>query len=153
MDLGVDINNAINDSDQSLAIGEYVYQAIDTNLEGLTDSEIIHFYNQRGEDSENRIKELKNDFGARQMPCADFNANALYFDTCSLSYNLFALMRQLLPLEFANKRAKYVRHRLYAIATKVVQHGRQVTVKCRAQYYDLLNQVLNSIKAFRPVLT
>jgi hypothetical protein len=43
MDLGVDINNAINDSDQSLAIGEYVYQAIDTNLEGLTDSEIIHF--------------------------------------------------------------------------------------------------------------
>jgi hypothetical protein len=58
MDLGVDINNAINDSDQSLAIGEYVYRAIATNLEGLTDSEIIHFYNQRGEDSENRIKEL-----------------------------------------------------------------------------------------------
>ncbi|CAC9502843.1 hypothetical protein [uncultured Gammaproteobacteria bacterium] len=41
MDLGVDINNAINDSDQSLAIGEYVYQAIDTNLEGLTDSDTI----------------------------------------------------------------------------------------------------------------
>ena len=153
MDLGVDINNAINDSDQSLAIGEYVYRAIATNLKDLTDSEIIHFYNQRGEDSENRIKELKNDFGARQMPCADFNANALYFDICSLSYNLFALMRQLLPLEFANKRAKYVRHRLYAIAAKVVQHGRQVIVKCQAQYYDLLNQVLNSIKAFRPVLT
>jgi hypothetical protein len=33
-----------------------------------------HFYNQRAEDSENRIKELKNDFGAKQMPCADFNA-------------------------------------------------------------------------------
>ncbi|CAB5501714.1 hypothetical protein AZO1586I_848 [Bathymodiolus thermophilus thioautotrophic gill symbiont] len=45
------------------------------------------------------------------MPCADFNANALYFDICSLSYNLFALMRQILPLEFANKRAKYVRNR------------------------------------------
>jgi hypothetical protein len=40
----------------------------------------VHFYNQRAEDSENRIKELKNDFGAKQMPCADFNANALYFD-------------------------------------------------------------------------
>jgi hypothetical protein len=47
---------------------------------------------QRAEDSENRIKELKNDFGAKQMPCADFNANALYFDICSLSYNLFALV-------------------------------------------------------------
>jgi hypothetical protein len=34
----------------------------------------------------------QNDFGARQMPCGDFNANALYFDICSLSYNLFALI-------------------------------------------------------------
>jgi hypothetical protein len=34
----------------------------------------VHFYNQRAEDSENRIKELKIDFGAKQMPCADFNA-------------------------------------------------------------------------------
>ena len=62
----------------------------------------------------------------------------LYFDICSLSYNLFALMRQILPLEFANKRAKYVRNRFYAIAAKVLQHGRQVIVKCQAQYYDLL---------------
>jgi hypothetical protein len=38
-----------------------------------------------------------------------FNANALYFDICSLSYNLFALMRQILPLEFA----KVFKGRLY----------------------------------------
>jgi hypothetical protein len=44
----------------------------------------------------------------------------LYFDICSLSYNLFALMHQLLPLEFANKRAKYIRYRLYAIAAKLI---------------------------------
>ena len=31
-------------------------------------------------------------------------------------------MRQILSFEFANKRAKYVRNRLYAIAAKVVQH-------------------------------
>jgi hypothetical protein len=43
-----------------------------------------------------------------------------------------ALMRQILPLEFANKRAKHVRNRLYAIAAKVLQHGRQVIVKCQA---------------------
>jgi hypothetical protein len=30
-----------------------------TNLETLSDSKVIHFYNQRGEDSENRITELK----------------------------------------------------------------------------------------------
>jgi hypothetical protein len=85
---------------EQITTGPYIYRAIATNLEILSDSKIVHFYNQRAEDSENRIKELKNDFGAKQMPCADFNANALYFDICSLSYNLFALMRQLLPLEF-----------------------------------------------------
>jgi hypothetical protein len=62
-------------------------------------------------------------------------------------------MRQLLPLEFTNKRAKYVCNRLYAIAAKVIQHGRQVIVKCQAQYYDLLAQVLNNIKAFKPLLS
>jgi len=152
LDFALDMNNA-NESKQDLAIGEYIYRAIATNLDGLSASNIIHFYNQRGEDSENRIKELKNDFGAKQMPCGDFNANALYFDVCALSYNLFAIMRQLLPLEFVNKRAKYVRHRLYAIAAKVIQHGRQVIVKCQAQYYDSLAQVLNNIKALKPLLS
>jgi hypothetical protein len=151
LDLGLDTGNT-QDSDQ-ISSGQYVYRAIATNLEALSDSGIVHFYNQRAQDSENRIKELKNDFGARQMPCADFNANALYFDVCSLSYNLFALMRQLLPLEFANKRAKYVRHRLYAIAAKVIMHARRVIVKCQAQYYALLNQTLNNIKAFKPLLS
>jgi hypothetical protein len=47
--------------------------------------------------------------------------------------HLFALMRQLLPLEFANKRAKYIRYRLYAIAAKVIKTGRKVIIKCQAQ--------------------
>jgi hypothetical protein len=154
LDLNLDLDNDNNTQNpEQIATEQYIYRAIATNLDHLSDSEIIHFYNQRGEDSENRIKELKNDFGAKQMPCGDFNANALYFDICALSYNLFALMRQLLPLEFANKRAKYVRHRIYAIAAKVIQHGRQVIVKCQAQYYDLLAQVLNNIKAFKPLLS
>ncbi len=42
---------------------------IATNLEGLNNNEIVHFYNQRAEDSENRIKGFKDDFGAKQMPC------------------------------------------------------------------------------------
>jgi hypothetical protein len=154
LDLNLDLDNDNNTQNpEQIATEQYIYRAIATNLNHLSDSEIIHFYNQRGEDSENRIKELKNDFGAKQMPCGDFNANALYFDICALSYNLFALMRRLLPLEFANKRAKYVRHRIYAIAAKVIQHGRQVIVKCQAQYYDLLTQVLNNIKAFKPLLS
>ena len=41
----------------------YIYRAIATNCDEKSDSQIIHWYNQRGEDSENRIKELKRDFG------------------------------------------------------------------------------------------
>jgi len=82
----------------------------------MSDSQLIHWYNQRGEDSENRIKELKLDFGGDTLPCSDFNANALYFLISSLSFNLFALMRQLLPEELAQHRAVTLRWRLYAIA-------------------------------------
>ena len=62
-------------------------------------------------------------------------------------------MHQLLPLEFANKRAKYMRHRLYAIAAKAIKTGRKVIIKCQAQYYQLLTKVLNNIKAFKPLLS
>ena len=57
----------------------YIYRAIATNRATLTDSQAIHWYNQRAEDSENRIKELKLDFGGDTLPCSDFKANALYF--------------------------------------------------------------------------
>lgn len=89
--------------------GAYLYRAIATNRNEMTDSELVHWYNQRGEHSENRIKELKNDFGAERMPCSDFDANALYFSLCMLAYNLFALMRALLPARFESSRAKTIR--------------------------------------------
>ena len=75
----------------------FIYRAIATNRSALSDSEVIHWYNQRAEDSENRIKELELDFGGDTLPCSDFNANTWYFHIDALSYNLFALMRQLLP--------------------------------------------------------
>jgi len=62
-----------------MCLGGYMYRAIATNRNHLGDSQIIHWYNQRAEDSENRIKELKLDFGGDTLPCSDFKANALYF--------------------------------------------------------------------------
>ena len=75
----------------------YIYRSIVSNQEDWTNSEIIHWYNQRGEDSENRIKELELDFGGDVLPCSDFGANALYFMISALSFNLLALMRLFLP--------------------------------------------------------
>lgn len=116
----------------------------------MTDSEIIHWYNQRAEDSENRIKELKLDFGGDTLPCSDFDANAVYFSICALAYNLFALMRQLLPEGMETSRAKTIRWRLYAMAAKVVKTGRQMFVKVQSQHQALLDQILSIMRQFEP---
>jgi hypothetical protein len=128
----------------------YIYRAIATNRDSLSNSQIVHWYNQRAEDSENRIKELKLDFGGDTLPCSEFKANALYFLITALSYNLFALMRQLLPEELAHHRAITVRWRLYAIAAKVVRTGRQLFVKLKSKHQILLEQVLMALRRVDP---
>lgn len=81
------------DDTEEVSNNGYIYRAIATNRYSLSDSDIVHWYNQRAEDSENRIKELKLDLGGDTLPCSDFKANALYFLITALSYNVFALMR------------------------------------------------------------
>mgnify|MGYP001558724812 CR=1 FL=1 len=125
--------------------GEYMYRAIATNRDDLSQSELVHWYNQRGETSENRIKELKLDFGANRMPCNDFAANALYFSLCALAYNLFALMRLVLPVRFESCRAKTIRWRLYALAGKVVMHGRKLYLKVKSAHRALLEEALSAL--------
>ena len=130
--------------------GNFIYRAIATNQETLNDSELVHWYNQRGEDSENRIKELKHDFGGDTLPCSDFKANALYFALTALAYNLFALLRQLLPEALAHGRALTLRHRLYGLAAKVVRSGRQLIFKLQEAHRQVLTQVLHLISCFKP---
>jgi len=146
----IELDLEVANNDEELITQGYVYRAIATNREQLNDSQLIHWYNQRAEDSENRIKELKLDFGGDVLPCSDFKANALYFLICALSYNLFALMRQLLPQSMAQHRVITIRWRLYAIAAKVVKTARQVFVKLQEKHSQLLEQVLNALRRFDP---
>jgi hypothetical protein len=118
----------------------------------LSDSDIIHWYNQRAEDSENRIKELKLDFGGDTLPCSNTEVNALYFLICALSYNLFALMRQLLPETLSGHRAVTIRWRSYAMAAKVVRTGRSLTVRLKEKHKTLLKDVLLAMTAPEPRL-
>lgn len=122
--------------------GGFVYRAIATNQDSLSDSDVAHWYNDRGEASENRIKELKNDFGGATLPCSNFQANALYFALTALAYNLFALLRGLLPKPYQTQRAPTLRWRLYQLAAKVVKTGRQVIVKLHTDQQKLLAMVL-----------
>ncbi len=54
-----------------------MYRSVATNRDGLSDSERVHGYKQRAEDSGNRLKELKLDFGGDALQYSDFHANAL----------------------------------------------------------------------------
>ncbi|MFT5210907.1 MAG: hypothetical protein ACI9CE_002638 [Flavobacterium sp.] len=80
---------------------------------------------------------MKLDFGGDTLPCSDFNANALYFLIAALSFNLFTLMRALLPEDLGHQRGMTIRWRLYAIAAKVVRTGRQLIVKLKDQHHLL----------------
>ena len=135
------------DGDEIIQCGKYQYRAIAVSEHNnMSDSDWVHWYNQRGEHSENRIKELKQDFSADRMPCQDFSANALYFSLCALAFNLFALMKMYLPSQFESCQAKTIRWRLYALAGKVVRHGRQVFLKLKTSHQNLLNDVLASLQ-------
>ena len=141
LDLGED---GLED-ETTMTDGRYIYRALATNRDALTDSEIVHWYNRRGEDSENRIKELKCDFAGARLPCGQFEANALYFHLCVTAYNLFVLLRHSLPPEWHTCRAPTIRWRLYALAAKVVCHARRVYLKFRPDQAHLVKTLLAAL--------
>ncbi len=67
----------LNQGDDEMESNGYVYRAIATSLDHMSDSEIISWYGMRAGKSENKIKELMLDFGGAHMPCGQFDANAL----------------------------------------------------------------------------
>jgi hypothetical protein len=107
------------------------YTVIATNrMESAED--VVKWYNQRSECSENRIKELKIGFGMERMPCGQFKANAVFFRVGVVAYNLFRLfILKALATSWHRHQVQTVRWRLYQIAGKIVFHGGQIFLKVR----------------------
>lgn len=118
-----------------------LHYCIATNDNDLTPKEIIKLHRQRGETSENKIKELKNGFNASYLPTSNFNANAFYFAIGTLSYNLFLLFKQILDLNLQKHTIKTIRYKLYNIAGKVVYHARELILKVNEQFIELLQNI------------
>ncbi len=111
------------------------YKVLATNHKE-TPEWIVDWYNQRGDDSENRIKELKIGFGMERMPSGDTKANAVFFRIGVLAYNLFLLFRgQILSEDFGRSQIQTVRWQVYQVAGKVVRHAGALLLKLA---YDLL---------------
>ena len=90
--------------------------------------------------------ELRNEFAAAKLPCGDFHANAAWLMLSSIAYNLFALMRKVLPNWWSTACAPTVRLRLYDVAAKIVRHARQWTVKVNACHRKVMDEPLDHIR-------
>ena len=103
---------------------------------------VVRWYNQRGECSENRIKELKIGFGMERMPCGQLTANAMFFRIGALAYNLFRLFTlRVLSSSWHRHQVQTVRWRLYQIAGKIIFHGGQVFLKVRRGLCQLFGDI------------
>jgi hypothetical protein len=105
------------------AADRYGYHAVAANREEPA-SAVIWKHNGRG-NSENWHKELKSGLGMEQMPCGQFEANAMYFAIGVLAYNLAQLLkRQVLPASYRTATVATLRWKLYRMAGKLVCHAR-----------------------------
>ncbi|MGC8763157.1 MAG: transposase [Acidobacteriota bacterium] len=101
---------------------------------------------RRGEHRENRIKELKLDFGMERMPCGPFHAGARFFAVGVLAYNLFNLFAgTVLPASWKTKRAGGVRYAIHAVAGKVVSTGGQLWLRVGREAYELFAPVRRAL--------
>ena len=113
------------------------YTVIATNRTG-TPEEIVDWYNQRGDCSENRIKELKIGFGMERMPCGQFKANAVFFRIGVIAYNLYKLfVNNVLDKSWNKYQVQTVRWRLYQKAGKVVSHAGQIALKINEHLFEI----------------
>jgi hypothetical protein len=100
------------------------------------------WYRQRGEVSENGIKELKIGFGMERMPCGQFEANAAFFRIGVIAHNLFVLFKHsVLSGNWQHHRVATVRWRLFHLPGKVVQHARTLTLKIAAEFVELFRDI------------
>jgi len=121
------------------------YHVVASNREE-TAEQTLDWYHQRGEHSENRIKELKLDFGMERMPCGQFCANALFFAVGVLAYNLYKIFAaKALPASWATKRAGGVRYAFYAVAGKVVSTGGQLLLRVNREAHEMFTSVRGAV--------
>lgn len=117
------------------------YTVIATNR-GESAEEVVKWYNQRGQCSENRIKELKIGFGMERMPCGQFGANAVFFRIGVLAYNVGRLfVLSTLDMSWHRHQVQTLRWKLYQTAGKIVFHGRHIYLKVSRSLQKLFAQV------------
>ncbi|MEN6488418.1 MAG: IS1380 family transposase [Smithella sp.] len=105
----------------------YRYHCFVTSLD-LPAQQIWNLYKQRG-DAENRIKELKYDFGFDSFNIADFYGTEAALNMVMLAYNLMSLFRQSILGSKVQHKLSTLRYRLFAMGGYMVKDGNSRILK------------------------
>jgi DNA-directed RNA polymerase subunit N (RpoN/RPB10) len=119
------------------------YHAIVTN-ETLPVTEIWEQYKRRG-DAENRIKELKEDFGVEGFCMNDFCATETAMRFVMMAYNLMSLFRQLTLQKQPQPTLSTLRFNCFAVGSWIENGVLKMSVPLkRRQWYDSLFSFIES---------
>lgn len=105
----------------------YRYSCFITNLT-LPAKVVWDLYRNRA-DAENRIKELKEDFGADSFNVQDFFATEATLNFVMMGYNLMSLFRQVIMQTKTHTQLKTLRYRVFAIGSYIVKNGNERILK------------------------
>jgi hypothetical protein len=110
---------------------KYKYTAFVTNL-GLSDEMIWHLYNPRA-DCENRIRELKYEYGIEGFCMEDFYATEAAFRWTMVAHNLMSLFRLQVLNHKHHPVLSTMRFQCIAIGSYLVKSGRKTTLLLSAK--------------------
>jgi len=102
-------------------IAGYRYGCYMTSL-GLPAVEVWRLYRGRA-DAENRIKELKGDFGLEGFCVRGFSATEAAMNFAMLGYNLMSLFRQAVVCKTVHHTLKTLRYKVFAVGGYVTKDG------------------------------
>ena len=121
------------------------YHAFVTN-QTLPAVEIWEQYKRRG-DAENRIKELKEDFGLQGFCMDDFCATETAMRFVMTAYNLMSLFRQLSHQKQTQPTLSTLRFNCFAVGSWIENNVLQMSVPIkRRQWYDGLFSCVENVK-------
>jgi len=117
------------------------YHVIASNRVESTEATLV-WYRQRGEVSENGIKELKIGFGMERMPCGQFAANAAFFRIGVIAHNLFVLFKHsVLGEGWQRHKVATIRWRLFHLPGKLVRHAGAWVLKVARSALELFQSI------------
>ncbi len=94
----------------------------------MSASEVWRLYRNRA-NAENRIKELKYDFGLDSFNMHNFWATEAALNFVMIAYNLMSLFRQFIINSKTQQRLSSLRFKAFAIGAYLIKDGRDIVLK------------------------